>query len=70
MSGTDMEPSTDVNPDEAVAFGATVQVPYLPTSSLRQVRYWLFAGILTGQDFALMAGGSESEAQTPDPTEP
>mmetsp|Transcript_31370 Transcript_31370/g.63615 ORF Transcript_31370/g.63615 Transcript_31370/m.63615 type:complete len:331 (+) Transcript_31370:44-1036(+) len=36
------EPSTEVNPDEAVAFGATVQ-----------------AGILTGQDFALMAGGSE-----------
>ena len=36
------EPSHDVNPDEAVAFGATVQ-----------------AGILTGQDFALMAGGSE-----------
>jgi heat shock protein 5 len=34
------EPSHDVNPDEAVAFGATVQ-----------------AGILTGQDFALMAGG-------------
>ncbi|EKX31346.1 heat shock protein 70-like protein [Guillardia theta CCMP2712] len=36
------EPSHDVNPDEAVAFGATVQ-----------------AGILTGQDFALMAGGSQ-----------
>ena len=35
------EPSAEVNPDEAVAFGATVQ-----------------AGILTGQDFALMAGGS------------
>jgi heat shock 70kDa protein 1/2/6/8 len=32
------EPSDAVNPDEAVAFGATVQ-----------------AGILTGQDFALMA---------------
>jgi molecular chaperone DnaK (HSP70) len=31
------EPSDAVNPDEAVAFGATVQ-----------------AGILTGQDFALM----------------